>query len=298
MDGNDRTKLGRRALLAAGVAAATVHALAAPTVVRAADGDALKIGDTNAGSKETVLNAPSSNGFRAVSAAGDALTGASAAAGKTGVLGYNAHASGNAVWGHNTASGARGGLGSGNRGVYGLCSAAQGAGVRGESSRSDACAVEGYNSDLRTSGYLGGEMAGAAGDSPTMFPGVGGTNPHATGPGVLGTNIVRGTSGGLGAGDYGVWGYAPLDLDHHGLFVEGRVHFNRTGMLTIAKDKSSVSAAVPALSAQTTVLATLQTNRAGVYIQAALASPASGKITVYLNKKVTAATKVAYFVLG
>ena len=46
------------------------------------------------------------------------------------------------------------------------------------------------------------------------------------------------------------------------------------------------------------VLATLQTNRAGVYIQAAVANPATNKITIYLNKKVPAATKVAYFILN
>ena len=46
------------------------------------------------------------------------------------------------------------------------------------------------------------------------------------------------------------------------------------------------------------MLATLQTNRAGIYVQAAVASPASGKITIYLNKKVTAATKVAVIILN
>ena len=73
-----------------------------------------------------------------------------------------------------------------------------------------------------------------------------------------------------------------------------------SGLLNIAAGRSSVSTAVPALRAArpvSTVLATLQTNRAGVYIQAAVANPRTGRITIYLNRRVTAATKVAYFVL-
>jgi hypothetical protein len=81
------------------------------------------------------------------------------------------------------------------------------------------------------------------------------------------------------------------------LKADGPVVFSRSGLLTIAAGKSSISKAVGALSATSMVLATLQANRAGVYIQAAVAGRASGKITIYLNKKVTAATKVAYFVL-
>jgi hypothetical protein len=81
------------------------------------------------------------------------------------------------------------------------------------------------------------------------------------------------------------------------LRADGPVVFSRSGLLTIAAGKSSISKAVPALSATSMVLATLQTNRAGVYIQAAVASPRTGRITIYLNKTMPAATKVAYFVL-
>jgi hypothetical protein len=78
--------------------------------------------------------------------------------------------------------------------------------------------------------------------------------------------------------------------------------FERAGLLTIAKGKSSVSTNVAAIGASgpmpTMVLATLQTNRAGVYIQAAVLDPAASKVTIYLNKKMSAATKVAFFVLN
>jgi len=46
------------------------------------------------------------------------------------------------------------------------------------------------------------------------------------------------------------------------------------------------------------VLATLQTNRVGLYVQAAVPNSSQGTVTVYLNKKVTAATKVAWFVIN
>jgi hypothetical protein len=82
------------------------------------------------------------------------------------------------------------------------------------------------------------------------------------------------------------------------LKADGPVVFSRSGLLTVAAGKSSISKAVGALSATSMVLATLQSNRAGVYIQAAVASRASGRITIHLNKKVTAATKVAYFILN
>jgi hypothetical protein len=97
---------------------------------------------------------------------------------------------------------------------------------------------------------------------------------------------------------------APHDLDHWAFCAIGRAAFpTRSGLLTIAKNTSSVSATVMPIAAggpagASMVLATLQTNRAGIYIQAAVASPATNKITIYLNKKVTAATKVAYFVLN
>ncbi len=130
------------------------------------------------------------------------------------------------------------------------------------------------------------------------------SNP-LTGIAVLGANTGAKTGGAIGTPSAGVFAEAPLDVDHVALAVSGRVAFLKcSGVLTIAKNTSSVSVPYAALTAggaglsPSMVLATLQTNRAGIYIQAAVASPASGKITIYLNKKVTAATKVAYFILG
>jgi len=46
------------------------------------------------------------------------------------------------------------------------------------------------------------------------------------------------------------------------------------------------------------VLATLQTNRAGLHVQAAVPSVSKNSITIYLNSKAPAITKVAWFVLS
>jgi len=108
------------------------------------------------------------------------------------------------------------------------------------------------------------------------------------------------TNSGEGVHAESLSGTALVAVSHaggHAIAAHGPVIFDSAGLLTIAAGKSSISKAVGALSATSMVLATLQTNRSGVYIQAALASRASGKITIYLNKKVTAATKVAYFIL-
>ena len=130
-----------------------------------------------------------------------------------------------------------------------------------------------------------------------------GKHTDPTGAAVSGRNNATSTMGALAAGSAGVWGMAPSELDYAGLAIAGRaMFFTRSGMLTIAKNKSSVTATVSPLSTTgsmpSLVLATLQTNRNGTYIQAAVANAATGKITIYLNKKVTAATKVAYFVLN
>ena len=258
MEGSERTKLGRRALLAAGaagVAAAAVRAVAAPAGVAAADHDALKIGETNTSSTETILQAFSSGGLSASSGAGDGLRGSSSVGAKSGVYGYSTNADGYGVFGRNTVSSTIGYLGGKGRGVYGFSPLANNAAVHGEHSSPEGAAV-------------------------------------------VGINTATVAQGGLGLMSSGVWGGAPTDLNHWGLEIAGRVSFSRAGLLTIAAGSSSVSTTRPALSPTTMVLATLQTNRAGVYIQAAVASSASGKITIYLNKKVTAATLVAYFILG
>jgi hypothetical protein len=191
-----------------------------------------------------------------------------------------------------------------NFGVVGSSAGPGKAGVLGQTSNNHGSGVQGRNTVTKTYGYLGGNEIGVYGASPVqgVFA-VLGEHSHATGIAVQGQNAASNTQGALGAANAGVWAFAPSDLSHAGLVVAGRVMFHtRSGVLTIAKNTSSVSKAVaaldPAPAIPSMVLATLQANRPGVYVQAAVANPATGKITIYLNKKVSAATKVAYFILN
>jgi hypothetical protein len=171
-------------------------------------------------------------------------------------------------------------------------------GILGTSAQASGLGVLGQNEVYATEGWLGGPDTGVRGFSPLMA-GVAGETSNPNGMGVIGINTPQKVTGMLASGPIAVFGGAPLDTSHHGLQVAGRVAFiDRSGTLTVAAGASSVSTAAPALTATTTVLATLQTNRPGVWIQAAVASRATGRIPVYLNKKVTAATKVAYLILN
>lgn len=51
------------------------------------------------------------------------------------------------------------------------------------------------------------------------------------------------------------------------------------------------------LSAASFVLATIQQDRVGVYVEAAVPSAAGNSFTIYLNKTVASATRVAWLVL-
>ena len=53
-----------------------------------------------------------------------------------------------------------------------------------------------------------------------------------------------------------------------------------------------------ALTAASLVLATLQQNRAGVFVQAAVPDVSRSSFTIHLNKAVSASTKVAWFVVN
>ena len=307
MDGNETRKLGRRALLtagAAGVAAAAAQAVA-PAGMRAGrtDGEPVQLGYLNEADHTTevrCLGASVGDTFAAVSRDGNGLRGVSQHANNSGVFGYCEHADGYGVLGQNVASRAFGILGSKDHGVYGHAKDTEGvhgesdnnhgvvatsggqgkAGALGTTSAADGYGVQGRNTVSHTHGYLGGQDSGVYGSAREPS----GSIPWPTG-------------GALGSGSIGVRAFAPVDSHHYGLSTTGRVHFSgRAGVLTIPQGKSSVGTAVSALTATSMVLATLQTNRAGIYVQAAVAS-LPGKIAIYLNQAVPKATKVAYFVL-
>jgi hypothetical protein len=267
VEANEGTRLGRRALLAAGaagVAAVAAQAIAAPAKVLGADGQPVLIGGYNEATSPTMVRNTNGEGLVGLSPITDGVVGGTDSI-HSGVYGFSTTDKGFGVYGLNKATGNIGALGTGNQGVFG----------------SGGDTYDGVWGRSKASG-----KSGVYGDSRTE-----------DGFGVYGKNLTSGTFGALGSGASGVWASAPEDASHFALQVDGRVAFRRSGLLTIARNKSSVSATVPALTATSMVLANLQANRAGVYVQAAVASAASKKITIYLNKKVTAATKVAYFIL-
>jgi len=187
----------------------------------------------------------------------------------------------------------------GGDGLRGSSSVADKSGVYGWNDNWQGYGVTGRNTASGAYGYLGSGWLGVYGfngaDGQTALEG---ETSHAGGYAISAYNKGSSTRALLGSPTAGVDAYAPLNTSYFGLYTYGRLRFSsRSGRVTIAAGKSSASTTVHALTSSSMVLATLQTNRSGVYVQAAVASPSADRITIYLNKKVTAATKVAYFVL-
>jgi len=82
------------------------------------------------------------------------------------------------------------------------------------------------------------------------------------------------------------------------LEVTGPSVFSRSGVLTVGGGKSSATKTGVALSAASLVLATLQQDRAGVWVRSAVPNVAGSSFTIHLSKAVTASTQVAWFVVN
>jgi hypothetical protein len=103
--------------------------------------------------------------------------------------------------------------------------------------------------------------------------GVAGRVDSAAGFGVLARNTAGGTA----------------------LEADGKVRFRRSGKAIIAKNAASKKVIVSGVASSSMVYAVLATSRAGRWVRAVV--PASGYFTIYLNTKVSSATKVSWFVL-
>ncbi len=245
------------------------------------------------------------------------VVGQSGGAGRSGIYGSSSHATGWGVFGVHTPSGNWGALGRAAGGIHGGSTSGEGVrgqsdkgdGVVGQSNGADKSGVYAFNSNkdgygaygenvpAATFGYLGGRQYGVYGRAGG--PALAGLMGEHTGQGwgVAGTNKSTKCSGALG-GAYGV--VAGAEPQRIALAVEGRVMFGLSGVLTVASGKSSATQGGLTggfLTPATAVHATLQTNRAGVYVQAAVPNESKGTVTIYLNKKVAAATKVAWFII-
>jgi hypothetical protein len=296
------------------VAAVATQAVVPSRVLAGGDHQPLIQGEDNNGTITTVVIAPGASGLEGRSDVGDGLRGISKGAGKSGVYGYNSNADGYGVFGRNesggtattgvlghTSCGVKGDSGAGegvrgnsssNNGVVGFSAAAGKSGVNGSNSNAAGYGVYGRNTATNAFGYLGGSNAtgvygSVAGSS--AWGALGGAGDHA------------GMSDPPGVYAFGLLGQATA------MVVDGQAKFLTSGRMTIPAGKSAATVSKVAWGSGTVplkllpnclVLATLQTNRAGLYVQAAVPNISKGTVTVYLNKKVTAATKVAWFVLN
>jgi hypothetical protein len=82
------------------------------------------------------------------------------------------------------------------------------------------------------------------------------------------------------------------------LSVVGTAVFSRSGTATISASKSSATVSNITLSSLSLVLATLQGNQAGLYVQGVVTNVATKSFTIFLSKAATATVKVAYFILN
>jgi hypothetical protein len=80
------------------------------------------------------------------------------------------------------------------------------------------------------------------------------------------------------------------------LRVLGRVQFSRSGRTAITAGHASKVILMAGVSTASYVIATPQTNRTGLFVQAVV--PAAGKFTIYLNKTVSATTYIGYLVIN
>ena len=183
--------------------------------------------------------------------------------------------------------------------------------VTGIEANTDEIGVYGY-ADLSpfSSGVRGRSHAGAGvfGSSDSSFGVIG-----AGDVGVYGTGGTAGVIGDVDTGAIGVYGWvgstiapaAPGGVAVHAaaqstgliaLNVVGKAKFSRSGRVTIAKNHASVAVTLAGVTTASYIIATLQTNKAGVYVRAVV--PASGKFTIYLSKASTSATVVGYLVVN
>jgi hypothetical protein len=170
MDGNGRTKLGRRALLAAGAAAVAASAAqaVAPASAQAANGDPLKIGQGNSGTTYTDLTASGTTALRCYSDVGNGLQGETSGEHKAGVFGRAGLISSVGVEGEHISFLNSGYLGTADHGVMGWSHVSGKAGIYGYHSTAGSPGVLGANSSNHSWGTLGGQF-GVAGHAPSTL---------------------------------------------------------------------------------------------------------------------------------
>jgi hypothetical protein len=286
----------RRQLIAGGagaLGAVAVASVARATPAAAANGDPVILGQVNQSTANTFVNnsGPATTFTAAATGGQTALEGV--AVDGTGVSGSSDTRTGVYGASASTLAAAAGVFGDITRSSPGPFSA----GVRGQNRGTDGNGIGVY-------GTHAGPGWGVYGTSATGGVGVKGDG-FGNGTGVWGT----GATGMLGEGTaVGVQGVADAAagtgvlaenlFGGHALTVNGLAAFSRSGLATVPAHQSSVSEKLR-LSAASFVLATIQGNVAGLYVQGVTVTPGSpGTFTIHLSKATPVKTKVAWMVVN
>jgi hypothetical protein len=278
----------RRGLLAA--AAGAVGALAIETVASAQPAEAgpgqpvVQSGDNTGNNRRTAVYTTGNNEWASLA---DPHT---SGVGSVGVYAHGQDCGVYADTGSATNGTGVNGNGTGNgAGVSGTGGSSSGTGVIGTGG-GDGDGVHGHG---------GGNGAGVVGVGSGQGPGVIGSGGESAGTGVFGEGGIGGIGVNGAAGDAAGTGVlAENSVGGNALQVSGKAAFSRSGLLTVAAGSSKATRTGVALTSASLVLVTLQQHATGVYVLAAVPNVSGSSFTVYLSKAVTAATKVAWFIVN
>lgn len=314
-DGDAKQVRTRRELLAGAAGALGVVAaesLARMPSAQATQGQAVIAGAFNGADHKTTLQLNNSN----VTFPGDSGFVVEVDPGITGPAieahGGNSNTSGSGVSGFG-GSGQFGGVGlrgaGGNSSLGGIAGAE---GVLGFGGAPDGIGVHGYGSDagpgiLGTGGITNGN--GVVGQGAGTGVGVQGIGGPSNGHGVKGAAVGAGVGvwgENDGASGFGVVGASSSGTGVHAqsssgtaLEVQGRVLFSQAGVASVSAGKSTKVTLdeTKFLGNSSFILATLQQLRAGVSVSAVVPDVAGHSFTIYLNKGVSQATKIGWFII-
>jgi hypothetical protein len=279
---------------AAATGAIAVGVLTKAAPASADNGNPLLLGTNNTATLVTYV-ANTSN--QSIAFRGDCTKGVGVVGvGVAGVFGQGTEG----VYGNTTSGGSA--PGSTVNGVHGICDIA-GNGVWGESVDAGSGAGNGVYGSTNSAGASGvyGHNAG------TGF-GVAGRAESGTGTlgdSTNGVGVAASSQNGTGLRATTAFGTAGSFIETGGgtaLSVVGPAVFNRSGLVTIAAPAKSASVAVPGgLATTSLVFALVQNAVPGVSVANAIPNPATGKVTINLNKvppSTSPSAKVGWFVLG
>ncbi|WP_369174257.1 hypothetical protein AB5J49_42705 [Streptomyces sp. R28] len=233
---------------------------------------------------------------RGYSYEGDGVYGASRRSG-SGVHGVSS--SGTAVYGEDTGAGT--GVHGQAPGGLGVRGTGSGTGVVGEAIDQRGFGVQGYNRHGLEGGYgvFGFAGVGVWGDGRI---GVTGRGVSDYGIGVEGDGLGQGAIGVFGAtsatsGGVGVYATA-ANSGSTALQVQGTAVFSSSGRAVVPAGRDRFTVTGPTIGPASMVLATVQEDKRGVAVRAAVPDPAAGSFTVVLTQASPTETAVAWFVIN